>query len=684
MANITTSVIPLSANDLIRPGAGVEWWNGQDYADVPAVGNRATRTDFYFRFCWTDIEHTSQGNYVWTRFDSEFQKAINVGAKFSFGFMIVCDSDSFLREEFFNGVSARYPLYVHNKMQSESVHDYTTNGQWIPNWNSAFFWERFQAMLIAVRDHVIAKGWEKYIGYVDVRGYGQWGEWHSVGFGQPVTSQPSGTRITVDSYKKCVNAHLLAFPNWQLVMMLAAMDAEWLDNTMTPREITDFVLKASNNKGPLGLRRDQWGATDNYIHDYLENNNRSFGTSGPFKDIIMQRWKTSPWVGEPMGPGSNLSDLLRQVTFYHATSFGNGNYTKGVTTDAQVREAAKNAGYRLQIENGVYTNTNTSATITLNWRNSGVAPTYEDWDVQLLIKNSAGNVVSTSISSFKPKRFLPSSMVTPITDVINFSLPQGNYILAVKVIDIAGVRKPMPLFISGVQTDGSYHLGTITVTTGTPNQAPTANAGPDKSITLPTSAVALAGTGSDPEGSPLTYAWTQVSGPSTATIQSPSSPTTNVSGLTAAGAYVFQLRVSDNQNASAIDSATVTVKPEVNVPPVVSAGQDQVITLPVNTATLTATVNDTDPVTTTWSKVSGSGNIASPSTLSTQIINLVQGISIFRITVRDTAGNTRTDDVQITVNSAPVTPPRKVVTIVVLTATYRVTYDDGTSENITM
>ena len=147
----------LTKNTAFKPRkfAGTENWNGQYY--VPFTGGYQ---DYYFRFVWCDIEKVTEGNYVWTRFDNEFNKAIAVKGKFSFGVFMVNDSDNFLAEEFFNGTSARYPKYVHDRMQSESVKDYVTNGQWIPNWNSTFMLDRYAALLKAIQTHIVSKGWQ--------------------------------------------------------------------------------------------------------------------------------------------------------------------------------------------------------------------------------------------------------------------------------------------------------------------------------------------------------------------------------------------------------------------------------------------------------------------------------------------------------------------------------------------
>ncbi|UYZ64004.1 alpha-amylase family glycosyl hydrolase [Hymenobacter weizhouensis] len=90
------------------------------------------------------------------------------------------------------------------------------------------------------------------------------------------------------------------------------------------------------------------------------------------------------------------------------------------------------------------------------------------------------------------------------------------------------------------------------------NQAPTASAGPDQNLPAGTTAATLTATGSsDPEGSALSYTWSNVSGPAV-TFSSPTSATPTVSGLASGSTYVFQVAVSDGA-LSATDQVQVTV-----------------------------------------------------------------------------------------------------------------------------
>ncbi len=226
------------------------------------------------------------------------------------------------------------------------------------------------------------------------------------------------------------------------------------------------------------------------------------------------------------------------------------------------------------------------------------------------------------------------------------NLVQGTYVFSLLVKDKAG--------------DSSRASVTITVN-AIVNLPPVVSAGTTQTITLPTSTVNLKGTATDSTGTIASYAWSQSSGPAGATITTPTGLSSTVTGLTA-GTYVFVLKVTDSYGLSATASVTIIVNPAVVSNPVANAGADQVITLPVNTVTLSGSAS-TDPNGTiagySWSQVSGPANsvIASASAVSTAINGLAKGVYVFKLTVTDTKGASSTDTVQVTVKAAPNQPP---------------------------
>jgi hypothetical protein len=191
----------------------------------------------------------------------------------------------------------------------------------------------------------------------------------------------------------------------------------------------------------------------------------------------------------------------------------------------------------------------------------------------------------------------------------------------------------------------------VTVNAAT-NIAPVANAGSNSTITLPVNTTSLAGSGSDADGTIVSYIWAKISGPTTYNIVNASSPVTDVSGLVQ-GVYQFELTVTDNHGATGIDTIQVTVNAAANIPPVANAGQDQTITLPTNAALLNGSGTDADGTIAgySWEQISGPSVswIASSNTRVTLARNLVAGTYEFELTVTDNMGAIGKDTVVVVV-----------------------------------
>lgn len=235
----------------------------------------------------------------------------------------------------------------------------------------------------------------------------------------------------------------------------------------------------------------------------------------------------------------------------------------------------------------------------------------------------------------------PNVASTTITDLV-----EGTYVFRLTVTD----------------NDSDTDTDDITVTVNPLIIPPTAVAGSDQTITLPTSSVSVNGSGSsDADGSIVSYLWARVSGPVAYTITNPTNVSTTITGLIA-GVYVFRLTVTDDAGATGTDDVQITVNDEPgNISPVAVAGTDQTITLPVNLVLVDGSgSSDADGTVTgyLWTKITGpsSYNITSPSSVSTTITSLVAGTYIFRLIVTDNDGAQHADDIVITVNPAPPPP----------------------------
>ncbi|HEX6333755.1 MAG TPA: kelch repeat-containing protein [Flavisolibacter sp.] len=154
-----------------------------------------------------------------------------------------------------------------------------------------------------------------------------------------------------------------------------------------------------------------------------------------------------------------------------------------------------------------------------------------------------GNIAAyqwTQLSGPAPAQLqAPGAAVTTATNLV-----AGTYLFQLMVTDETG--------LTGVDT--------VQVTTTTaPKQPPVANAGNDQVLAPGTTSTNYDGSGStDPDGTIISYAWTQISGPVQSAISAPAQVSGTISNL-AAGSYTFQLLVTDNQGATDLDTMQVVV-----------------------------------------------------------------------------------------------------------------------------
>lgn len=216
--------------------------------------------------------------------------------------------------------------------------------------------------------------------------------------------------------------------------------------------------------------------------------------------------------------------------------------------------------------------------------------------------------------------------------------------------------------ITAVATDNAGNQASASINvTRIVNQPPVANAGSDRTIELPNTAI-LVGSASDdgyPIGSTLSYSWSKIAGDGNVSFTNPNNLQTNASFSTS-GVYLLRLSVTDGQY-TANDDVQITVYPE-NQAPAVNAGTDQTVYLPNNAALSGTATDDGYPLgsslTVNWSKVSGDGDVifADPASAATNASFSTAGTYVLRLTASD-GTLTSADELTIVVvqpNEAPV------------------------------
>lgn len=454
--------------------------------------------------------------------------------------------------------------------------------------------------------------------------------WYDIVFHVNWASSGGSVQVWIDGqlYFTKNNLNWLPGPYLKLGMNRWLMTNTWVvyyDNFKVGRNVTynDVAPTPSTSTGNQTPTAN--AGTDKTLT--LPTNSTTLTGSGTDPDgtIAGYAWTrvsgpTTFTFGTANAATTTLSNLVQGVYVFRLTVTDNGGATATdnvtVTVNAAPQSPIANAGSNITLTLPV-----NSTTLT----GSGTDPD--------------GTIAGYAwIRVSGPTTFTLGNANASVTALTGLVL--GTYVFRLTVTDNSGLTA----------TDD------ITVTVNpAANQAPTANAGSNITLTLPTNSTTLSGSGSDPDGTIASYAWSRVSGPTTFTLGSAAAATTTLSGLVQ-GVYTFRLTVTDNSGAVGTDDMIVTVNAAANQSPTANAGNNIVITLPINSTTLTGSGSDPDGTIANyaWSRVSGptTFTFANAASASTALSNLVQGVYTFRLTVTDNNGATATDDVNVTVNAS--------------------------------
>lgn len=399
--------IPVASSEVPNSLRGQYSWLGSE-----AQPGGWPISDVYYRdqVPWGRIEPAA-GSYDLAWFDHGLDEAERHGGRFGFRVLAYCPGCWF---------DDATPPFVPLQPGTD-----------IPDWNSEAFlagWERLMHELGSRYDNDPRMGW------VDVGGYGSWGEWHV----------SAGREITDANAARVVAAVLDAFPTTHVVI-----------NAMTPR----LVLQALEASPRLGLRVDCLGEVDMFS---------TLATSAE----MQERWKTAPVLSEWCGTTTTSTTLgAKQVRKYHIsqTSSGNLKVAYPQMTPAQqtgLVAAARGAGYRYEVR-GVTVpkrvDRDARLTVLSTWRNAGSAPTYDDWDVVLRLRDRAGKLVATKRLDVELGDVLPGRRTFRSTMRLG-QVPAGTYAMSLAVTDPSGYLAPMNLAIQGRTAAADYRVGRLRVT----------------------------------------------------------------------------------------------------------------------------------------------------------------------------------------------------------------------------
>lgn len=233
-----------------------------------------------------------------------------------------------------------------------------------------------------------------------------------------------------------------------------------------------------------------------------------------------------------------------------------------------------------------------------------------------------------------------------MTDTVSFIAPQvsaaTDIVLALTATDDQGATAEDQILITVYPVLG--------------NVPPTANAGNDQ-VANPGALVALFGSGTDADGTVISYSWQQIEGPQVLVNNASTQAANFTMPLDMQGQtqILMQLTVADDMGATATDQVAITA----NSPPVANAGANQSVQAG-DTVNLVGSGTDADGniVSYSWSQINGEAvSIESPNSSTTSFVAPdISGNVTLRLTVTDNNGAIGTDDLTISISTTNIPP----------------------------
>jgi Domain of unknown function (DUF4832)/Beta-galactosidase len=276
---------------------------------------------------------------------------------------------------------------------------------------------------------------------MDVSIVGAWGE----GAGSAALSQATREAL--------VNSYLGAFRRTPLLMLL------------TDEKTNTYGI----SKADVGFRVDCLGdmggfsPTWSHMLDYYPQAIINFGMADAWKKAPVSFeacWVMSEWHKR----GWDINYIIDQSLKWHISSFNGKSSPVPDIWWPVVNRWLKTMGYRFVLRRLSYPAVlppGGELTFTTWWENKGVAPCYRGFPLALRLKGPEH--VEILITSADIRQWLPGDNLYDAAVFLPADMPTGEYNLQIAILDAAARHPKVKLAIAGVQPDGWYHLGKITV-----------------------------------------------------------------------------------------------------------------------------------------------------------------------------------------------------------------------------
>lgn len=449
-----------TAIDLNNPHKGFMLW-GTDYSDgVP--DNYYGATVFHIYVPWREVE-ISDEVYDWDGFESRhLQPILNDYSNATFVLRPVADYPDGNNSGitiFYGGVDVNrdFPIFLAEAPLNIATSSYSScdgDGPGVtPDWNDA-------NMITRMVEFVVAFG-ARYDGDPRITAIqtgllGLWGEWHQSG----CESNAPGNAV-----KSAVrDAYSVAFISTPV-------------QTRYPRDPDAVGVE-------FGFHEDYFPSfTGADIYGFPDaDDSGDWSMYYCFQNVTpasSNNWLSNPVSGEsPLNSQkqawtNDFDDIMTVLHDYHFSFLGpaGGHETNG--NQAKFSEMKRMLGYNFHIERCDWPDVivlGVPFDVELVMTNSGAAPCYHDFPVELALCAADGTPVWTNRFAFDLRNVIPGGLYTNIESFVVNYVPAGDWSLRIGVINPRFGRPGVRLQSAGEDSNLRYEVGTVRVNRYLPSQ----------------------------------------------------------------------------------------------------------------------------------------------------------------------------------------------------------------------
>ncbi|EKN69239.1 hypothetical protein BABA_11011 [Neobacillus bataviensis LMG 21833] len=332
-------------------------------------------------------------------------------------------------------------------------------GTWYDHkWGKGFSPNYSNKKLIAYHNNLIKKLAEQYnndseIAFIEIGSIGHWAEFH--------TLQQDGIYIP--------------FPKLPVVETYVKQYIKYFDKKILlmrrPHQI------AIDNK--MGLFNDMFGKKPDTVDEFWKwvTKGYTFWLTNEKNPSMEGFWKYAPTGGE-FAPthywedyfsSAHFSNTMEQLELTHVSWLGPSSpadYPMNGEMQKRMNQFMNKMGYHFCLLNETHPESVTAGTtfrLSMEWENTGVAPFYFDWPLEISLADQKGEIVYKQQLKADIRKWLPGKHQISEDISLPTKLNSGKYNMLVTILDPATGKPGIQFEMAGRRDDGRYTLGEIMV-----------------------------------------------------------------------------------------------------------------------------------------------------------------------------------------------------------------------------